>query len=105
MGSEPTLKGTHMKAPLKTIVPTFVAAACIGAGGGAGLYAALSSTGGTKPVVRQVTVGSAQPAAATSGLSIGDICRRTYKGVVEITVTSTGSSQIGGPGQAQQAQG
>jgi putative serine protease PepD len=92
-----------MKASLK-IVPTFVAAACIGAGGGAGLYAALSSSG-TTTVVRQVTVAGAQPAASTS-LSVGDIYQRAHKGVVEITVTSANSapSGFGGP-QSQQALG
>src|SRR5439155_1295254 len=37
-------------------------------------------------------------------LSIGDIYRRSYKGVVEITVTSTSASPFGGA-QRQQAQG
>ena len=74
------------------------AALALGGGAGAATYAALSSSG-TKTVVRQVTVTTAQPAANQSTLSAGEIYRRTYKGVVEITVAS-----VQGP-QAQQAQG
>jgi putative serine protease PepD len=77
------------------------------AGIGAGSYALLSS-GGTKTVVRQVTVAGSQPAAATSSLSVTDVYNRTSKGVVELTVSSTGSGSapfpFGGQ-QSQQAQG
>ena len=68
-------------------------------GGGAALYGALSTP--TKTVVRQVTVSGAQPAAATSSLSVGEIYKRAYEGVVEITVSTTSSDQFG----TQQAQG
>ena len=86
------------------IAAAVAAAALVGAGGGAATYAALGSDGTT---VRQVTVGStAEPAAATTGLSVADIVKRTAKGVVEITVTSAGqTSPFGGDGQSQQAQG
>ena len=48
-----------------TVTAALVAAAAVGAGGGAATYSALGSKdGGT--VVRQVTVGSAQPAASYS---------------------------------------
>ena len=86
------------------VAAAIAAAALVGAGGGAATYAALGSGGTT---VRQVTVGAtAEPAAATTGLSVADIVKRTAKGVVEITVTSAGqASPFGGTGQAQQAQG
>ena len=76
------------------------------AGIGAGSYALVSS-GGTQTVVRQVTVADSQPAAATSSLSVTDVYNRASKGVVEITVSSTGSSPFpfGGGSQSQQAQG
>jgi putative serine protease PepD len=64
------------------------ASAGIGAGGGVAAYALLEPAGGTT-VVRQVTVADAQPAANTTSSSVGDVYRRTHKGVVEITVTST----------------
>ena len=84
---------------------TAVTAACIGAAGGALGYAALSA-GDTKTVVRQVTVGSAEGAASTSNLSVGQIYRRSYKGVVEITVTSQAESvPFGGGSQQQRGQG
>jgi putative serine protease PepD len=92
---------------MQKLLATFVAAACIGAGGGAGLYAALSSDG-SKTVVRQVTVASGRPASSTTSLSVGDVYSRTNKGVVEITVTTTGNTNappgFSGP-QTQQAQG
>ena len=77
----------------------------IGAGGGAATYAVLSS-GGTKTVVRQVTVHDSQPAASTSALSVNEIYRRAYKGVVQITATETSdSSGFPGGSEERQAQG
>jgi putative serine protease PepD len=83
-----------------TLGAALVAAAGLGVGGAA-TYASLTSDG---TVVRQVTVEDSQPAASGKTLSVNQIYRRAYKGVVEITV-SAGSSQspLGGP-QAQ-AQG
>jgi putative serine protease PepD len=82
-----------------------LALAGIGAGGGATAYAVLSS-GGTKTIVRQVTVRDSQPAASTSALSVNEIYRRTSKGVVQITTTATRSSSFPfGQSEEQQAQG
>jgi putative serine protease PepD len=95
-----------MNRPTSTIslAAALVAGAFIGVGGGAATYAALSS-GNTKTVVRQVTVGDSQPASSSSGLSVNAIYERTHKGVVEITVSGrTQPSPFGGP-QRQQAQG
>ena len=63
-----------MKPPpsLLSLTAAVVAGALIGAGGGAGTYAALSS-GSTKTVVRQVPVSDSQPAASTRN----DKARRT----------------------------
>jgi putative serine protease PepD len=94
-----------MNRPTSTIslAAALVAGAFIGVGGGAATYAALSS-GDTKTVVRQVTVGDSQPASSSSGLSVNAIYQRTHKGVVEITVSGrTQESPFGG--QTQQAQG
>ena len=86
-----------------TIVASLLAAACLGAGGGAVAYATLHDSG-TNTVVRQVTVQQADTASA-SPLSVNQIYRRAYRGVVEITVTEGGSaSPVPGGGQ-QQAQG
>src|SRR5436309_12877949 len=76
-----------------------LAGACIGVGGGAATYAALSS-GNTKTVVHQVTVPESQPAANTTGLSVHSIYELARKGVVKITV-STGANPLGGSSQAQ----
>jgi putative serine protease PepD len=88
--------------PTLSLAAALVAGACIGAGGGAATYAALSS-GNTKTVVRQVTVSDSQP-ASSSALSVHAIYARTHKGVVEISV----SEQTQGPfegSRSQQAQG
>jgi putative serine protease PepD len=79
-----------------------VAGALIGAGGGVGTYAALS--GDHKTIVRQVPVSDSQPAAATSGLSVNSIYKRTYRGVVDVKVTSQTSTPFGGSG-SQSAEG
>src|SRR5947209_19491632 len=73
-------------------VSALLAAAAVGAGGGAGIYAAVS--GGGTTVVQRTAVPAAQPTARTSAgdLSVTDIYNRDYKGVVEITVSSTQSS-------------
>jgi putative serine protease PepD len=87
------------------IVASLLAAACLGAGGGAVAYATLHDNG-TSTVVKQVTVQQADQ-ASVSPLSVNQIYRRAYRGVVEITVTEAGtsSSPFGGSGGAQQAQG
>ena len=89
--------------PRRPLILILLALAC-GAGGGALGYASLSSGGGTKTVVRQVTVRNAQPVVnETSGLSVNEIYRRSYKGVVQILVSSRASTPLGT--QTQQAEG
>jgi putative serine protease PepD len=66
-----------------SLTAAVVAGACIGVGGGAATYAAFGG-GGTKTVVRQVTVSDSQPASTTGALSVNGIYRQTYKGVVEV---------------------
>jgi putative serine protease PepD len=87
------------------IVASLLAAACLGAGGGAIAYANFHD-GGTSTVVKQVTVEQADQASAAP-LSVNQIYRRAYRGVVEITVTEAASSStpFGGGGGTQQAQG
>ncbi len=87
----------------KPIFAATAVAALVGAGGGAALYAGLADPS-TKTVVREVTVASAQPTANTTTLSVNQIYKRAYQGVVELTVSSTQQSQFGGP-QSGQAQG
>jgi putative serine protease PepD len=83
-----------------TAAAALLAVAAAGAGGAA-TYAGLTSDGTT--VVRQVTVSNSEPAAnTTSPLSVGDIYQRTYKGVVEITVSTSQATPLGTQnGQAQ----
>jgi S1-C subfamily serine protease len=88
-----------------TLTAALVAAAGIGAGGGAATYAALSD-GGTRTVIQPAgaqTSESAEPAASTSeSMSVSEIYEQTYKSVVEITVASSQSTPFG---EEQQAQG
>jgi putative serine protease PepD len=86
------------------IVASLLAAACLGAGGGAVAYATLSDN---DTVVKQVTVKQSQPIAnSTAPLSVNEIYRRAYRGVVEITVTvPNGGPGLGGSGGSAQAQG
>jgi putative serine protease PepD len=77
-----------MKRRASLIVLTLAALAI---GAAAGVLASGAFTH-SKTVVRQVTVGGAQAASAASGLSVNDIYRRTFKGVVQIVVRSKGSA-------------
>jgi putative serine protease PepD len=86
------------------IVASLLAAACLGAGGGAVAYATLHDNG-SNTVVKQVTVQQADQ-ASVAPLSVNQIYRRAYRGVVEITVTEAGTATpFGGSGGTQQAQG
>ena len=84
------------------LIAGLIAALAVGVGAGAVAFAVLGNDG-TTTVVRQVTVGTTQQAASAGALSIGEIYDRTYKSVVEITVSSTSGSPFGN--QQQQAQG
>jgi putative serine protease PepD len=97
--NEPMNPRKHRLLPLAALV----AAAGLAAGGGAATYAALASDG-TNTVVRQVTVADSEPAASENPLSVNQIYRRTYKGVVQVNVTSQTQTPFGGA-QSQQAQG
>jgi putative serine protease PepD len=81
-----------MKFRSPRIVAVAAAAALAGAGIGAGAYALFNSGGTT--VVRQVKVTQSLQAADKSGsaLSVGSIYKLAHKAVVEIRVTSNGSS-------------
>jgi putative serine protease PepD len=63
-----------------------------------------SSGGGTKTVVRQVTVDNSEPISNESGLTVNQIYRRSYKGVVQITVSSEAASPLGGS-ERQESEG
>ena len=83
--------------PAFSIMAALLAAAGVGAAAAVATYA-LVDNGSTTTVVRQVTVGSSQPAAASGGISIGEIYDRAYRAVVEITATD---GSFGGQQQAQ----
>jgi putative serine protease PepD len=52
-------------------------------------------------VVRQVTVTNAQAVSNASTLSVGEIYKRAYRGVVQITVTQSPAGPFGGASTAQ----
>jgi putative serine protease PepD len=73
-------------------------------GAGAGSYAAFSA-GGTKTVVQQVTVPSAQTAASQSSVSsVTQLYNSASKGVVEVSVSSSALGPFG-ESRTEQAQG
>jgi putative serine protease PepD len=88
------------------IAASAIGLAAAGAGAGAGLYAALgpSSTTTTVQVDR-----NSEPVSATSTtsgeLSVNDVYERTYRGVVDLTVSSDGSSDSSPFGGSSQAEG
>jgi putative serine protease PepD len=91
----------------KKILAIVLAAALIGAAAGAGIFAALTKSGSTtKTVVRQVAVpGGASPAVSRNGLSVTQIYKKAYRGVVEITVQEGGGSFPGSPQGLAQGSG
>ncbi|MEK6275695.1 MAG: trypsin-like peptidase domain-containing protein [Actinomycetota bacterium] len=91
---------------IPTLLMAVVATLAVGAGAGAVAYSSFSSPD-TTTVVRQVPVRNSEPAASTSPLTIGEIYRSSYKGVVEITVTlpSSGVPFGQGNGQTPKSQG
>jgi putative serine protease PepD len=93
------MEAVRRPSPTLSLAAALAAGACIGAGGSAATYAALSSGDG-KTVVRQVTVSDSQPASSNS-LSIHSIYELARRGVVEINVSSSstfGGSQTQGQG-------
>src|SRR5881398_463741 len=81
----------------------------IGAGAGAGSYAAFGGNGGKTTTIVQQAAAQGSPTANTKTMSVNGVYRTAGPGVVEITVTtSSGSSDFpfpsGGSGQSQ-AQG
>jgi len=91
--------------PRTTLIASLLVAACLGAGGGAAVYAAFATGGDTKTVVRQVTVNSGETVASTAPLSVNAIYQRSYKGVVSIVFSSTQSGQFPFGSQQRKAQG
>jgi len=87
----------------RSLLAAVLAALAVGAGGGA-LVAYAVGRPATKTVVRQVTVRSSQ-AASSSALSVNDVYRRSYKGVVQITTSSTSNAFPFDGSGTQQAQG
>ena len=115
MRTTTTPEGTHVlsRIPQKLLLLAVGGAALIGAGVGAGTYAAVGggSKNSTTVVTRTVngSTSSSSPATLTSQQtpqSVGEIYKRDAPGVVEITVTTQGSGggpfgQGGGTAQAQ----
>jgi putative serine protease PepD len=79
--------------PRTPLLASLLAAACIGAGGGAVAYSIFTDHGNT--VVRQVTVQNGEAVASNLPLSVNSIYRRAYRGVVEITARGTGNAAEG----------
>ena len=74
----------------------------LGAGAGAVTYSVAHSSP-TKTILAPVRVQDSQPTADSNGLSVGQIYRDVYRGVVEITVSTNQATPTGN--QEAQAQG
>jgi len=85
------------------IILILIATLVLGAGAGAVAYSTFGSDSTT--IIRQVPVSSSEPAAQTTPLTVGQVYRDAYRGVVEITVTSQQQSSPFGNGQQQRSQG
>jgi putative serine protease PepD len=103
MDGDPTERNEAMNRR-RTVSTAAVLVAAAGLGvGGAATYAAVAPDSQT--IVRQVTVTGGEQASDTTGMSVSDIYKSVYKGVVEITVTQDGQPTPFGGEQAQQALG
>jgi putative serine protease PepD len=75
-----------------------------GAAVGAGIYAAAGPNGGSTTTT--IVQDAAQQISATTGLTVSEVYRRAYQGVVDITVHGSSSSSFGrGGGQGQGGEG
>jgi S1-C subfamily serine protease len=85
------------------IAMILIATLVLGAGAGAVAYSTFGSDSTT--VIRPVRVQSSEPAAQTTPLTVGQVYKDAYRGVVEITVTSDQPTPFGGQQQQQRSQG
>ena len=83
-------------------VASAVAIAAVGMGAGALLYSSVDTKSATTTVVER-----GQPVVSDGGsvLTINDIYKSTYQGVVDLTVTSSGGNSQSFQGGSQQAEG
>jgi putative serine protease PepD len=92
----------NRRSRLPIVALVLVGTLALGAGAGAVAYSVAHPSSATT-VVRQVPVQTSEPAADSSALTPGQIYRQTYKGVVEITVSTPQQTPMGN--QEAQAQG
>ncbi len=92
----------NSRSRIPMIALILIATLVLGAGAGAVAYSTFGSDSTT--VIRSVPVGNSEPAAQTTPLTVGQVYRDAYRGIVEITVTSDQASPLGGQ-QQQRAQG
>ena len=86
------------------IAMILVGTLALGAGAGAVTYS-VAHPSSTKTVVRQVPVGSTEPASSSDTLTPGAIYRQAYQGVVEITVSAPQQTPTGSQEGAVQGSG
>ena len=86
------------------IAMILVGTLALGAGAGAVTYS-VAHPSSTKTVVRQVPVGSTEPASSSDSMTPGEIYRQAYQGVVEITVSAPQQTPTGSQEGAVQGSG
>jgi putative serine protease PepD len=87
-------------------LPIAIALVSLAVAAGTATFAILAGTS-TTTIVRNVTVPSSPVSSTTTSLTVGDVYKQAYRGVVEIIVTSTQAAQtpFGPESQTQKSQG
>jgi S1-C subfamily serine protease len=102
----PELKGLLRMISPKTLSASLLGAALVGAGAGAGIYAAAGGHNDKTVTVSAPGAQSATQAAQTTTTQpVSEVYRGAGPGVVEITATSTGTADPFGGSQTQEAEG
>jgi putative serine protease PepD len=89
---------------ISVVALVLVGTLALGAGAGAVAYSVVHSPS-TKTVVQQVPVENSHPTADSNNLTVGQIYKNTYKGVVEITVTAPQMTPTGNQEATAQGSG
>jgi putative serine protease PepD len=89
---------------ISVVALVLVGTLALGAGAGAVAYSVVHSPS-TRTVVQQVPVENSHPTADSNNLTVGQIYKNTYKGVVEITVTAPQMTPTGNQEATAQGSG
>jgi putative serine protease PepD len=104
MGAVNFRKDEMNRSRIPVVAMVLVGTLALGAGAGAVAYS-VAQPSSTKTIVRQVPVENSHPTADSSDLTVGQIYKNTYRGVVEITVTTPQATPSGNQEATAQGSG